>query len=363
MIIGCSKVGNDPVELTPDLDADRKKMLVHTADQIVKPAYQAFSVKLDAMIASSNAFAANPSTTTLSDFRATWVTAYTEWQKVELFDFGPAAKYAIRNYINIYPTNIVGISKFINDPSQSLEVTGTYDKQGFPALDYLLNGVGDTDEEIVAYYKVPTEGAKRLVYIARINDHIKSLTSKVVSEWNGTYYQTFTTKTGVDIGSPMGEMINGYILHFERFIRSGKVGIPSGSMLNGIVASDKVEAFYKKDISKVLAQTALQGVADFFNGKSLSNGNNGASLKSYLDGIDAKDSSTGTKLSENINNQFKVSQDKLQQMDNNFVNQITTNNTAMQEAYKAMQLSVRMLKVDMTSAMSITITYTDNDGD
>jgi hypothetical protein len=35
----------------------------------------------------------------------------------------------------------------------------------------------------------------------------------------------------------------------------------------------------------------------------------------------------------------------------------------MADTYAAMQKLVRMLKVDMTSAMSITITYTDNDGD
>ncbi|WP_449437648.1 hypothetical protein [Pedobacter steynii] len=40
-----------------------------------------------------------------------------------------------------------------------------------------------------------------------------------------------------------------------------------------------------------------------------------------------------------------------------------TNNQKMIDVYTEMQKSVRMLKVDMTSAMSITITYTDNDGD
>ena len=35
----------------------------------------------------------------------------------------------------------------------------------------------------------------------------------------------------------------------------------------------------------------------------------------------------------------------------------------MVDVYTNMQTQVRYLKVDMTSAMSITITYTDNDGD
>jgi hypothetical protein len=43
--------------------------------------------------------------------------------------------------------------------------------------------------------------------------------------------------------------------------------------------------------------------------------------------------------------------------------QVQTNNQLMIDTYTEMQKIIRMLKVDMTSAMSITITYTDNDGD
>ncbi len=46
-----------------------------------------------------------------------------------------------------------------------------------------------------------------------------------------------------------------------------------------------------------------------------------------------------------------------------FIEEVQTNNQAMKDVYTEMQKAVRLLKVDMTSAMSITITYTDNDGD
>ena len=86
-------------------------------------------------------------------------------------------------------------------------------------------------------------------------------------------------------------------------------------------------------------------------------------LKSYLDGLDAKDASSGTLLSTIINNQFSTINDKVDQLSPDFYNQIQTNNQAMVDVYTSMQTQVRYLKVDMTSAMSITITYTDNDGD
>ena len=42
---------------------------------------------------------------------------------------------------------------------------------------------------------------------------------------------------------------------------------------------------------------------------------------------------------------------------------IQTRNTAATQAFAEMQKAVRLLKVDMTSAMSVTVTYVDNDGD
>ena len=47
----------------------------------------------------------------------------------------------------------------------------------------------------------------------------------------------------------------------------------------------------------------------------------------------------------------------------NFYDEVQNSNQKMIDAYGALQLVVGFLKVDMTSAMSITITYTDNDGD
>jgi hypothetical protein len=64
-----------------------------------------------------------------------------------------------------------------------------------------------------------------------------------------------------------------------------------------------------------------------------------------------------------INNQFTAITQQLATLKPNLYNEVQTNNAAMVETYTQMQKITRMLKVDMTTAMSITITYTDNDGD
>ncbi|MEJ0055823.1 MAG: hypothetical protein WDN75_09345 [Bacteroidota bacterium] len=64
-----------------------------------------------------------------------------------------------------------------------------------------------------------------------------------------------------------------------------------------------------------------------------------------------------------INTQFAAAASKLEVLPANLFQAVQSNNQVMIDVYNEMQKAVRMLKVDMTSAISITITYTDNDGD
>lgn len=360
--MSCGGSNNEPSPA--DNGKDRQEILTHWVDNIVVPSYDKFKVTFDVMKSKADAFTQNASLSTLTEFRVAWVEAYLEWQKVELFEFGPADQYTLRNFFNIYPTDVSGIATNINDPSVNLDLPASYARQGFPALDYLINGVGADDAQIISYYTTASEGAKRLAYVTRIVNRMNTLLTNVISGWP-TYRETFISKTGLDVVSSFGLVVNSYVLHYERYIRSGKIGIPSGSTVatGGTVNPDKVEAYYKKDISLGLAKNAHTAAMDFFNGKNVNTGAEGPSLKSYLDALDAKDTTTGTMLSEIINDQFIVISGHLNGLSPDLSQQVQSNNQPVVDTYTAMQKLVRIIKVDMTSAMSVTITYTDNDGD
>jgi predicted lipoprotein len=362
LLWACGGNGNDPSPT--DNGKDRQVILTHWVDNIIVPSYSNFKVKFDAMKVKAEAFTSSPSETTLIEFRSTWVEAYLEWQKVELFEFGPADQYTLRNFFNIYPAEIAGIVSNINDPAVNLDLPSSYARQGFPALDYLINGVGQDDSQILSFYTTGPDAAKRIAYVKRLTDRMNTLITNVISSWP-TYRESFVSKTGVDIGSSFGAVVNAYVLYYERYIRSGKIGIPSGSTVatSGPVNPDKVEAYYKKDISLSLAKNAHNAALDFFNGKNVSTGGEGPSFKSYLDALGAKDASTGTMLSAIINDQFTVISNHLNTLSEDLSQLVQSNNQPVVDTYTAMQKLVRIIKVDMTSAMSITITYTDNDGD
>ena len=90
----------------------------------------------------------------------------------------------------------------------------------------------------------------------------------------------------------------------------------------------------------------------------------GPSLFSYLNALDAKDATTSVLISKEITTQFDVVKTKLDALTGeDLSNEVSTQNANMIAVYNQMQIATRMLKVDMCSALSITITYTDNDGD
>ena len=348
-----------PYPIAPN--TDRAAVLKQMADEIVIPGYANFKVKLDAMTSKAEQFVASPDTIALKDFRQSWVEAYLEWQKVEAFNFGPADMFATKMFFNIYPTSVSAINANIASGTANIEVSGSFAAQGFPALDYLLNGLAGSNDSIVGYYTSASDAPQRKAYLQKLTAQMQLKFNQVNNEWL-SYRDKFVASTGLTASSSLSLVVNGYVSHFEKYIRAGKFGIPAGALTN-IKSPEKVEAFYQKDISQQLAKTAIQASIDFFNGKSVKTGIEGASLKNYLDGIGAKDSQTGNGLATTINAQLITAITLVRALDANFYNVMSTDNQKMLDVYSALQAVVRLLKVDMTSAMSITITYTDNDGD
>ncbi|MEJ0055822.1 MAG: imelysin family protein [Bacteroidota bacterium] len=133
-----------------------------------------------------------------------------------------------------------------------MDVPASYPTQGFPALDYLINGLGTTDAAIVAFYTTDASAAKRIGYLKLIVAKMNTVFNAVNTEWNSTYRNTFVDKSSTDAGSSLSLMVNGYILNYERYIRSGKFGIPSGAMTNS--GGTKFRTGWKHIIKKIYPQ-------------------------------------------------------------------------------------------------------------
>lgn len=218
-IYACSKKkGAEPGEEKPGID--RKALLAYLADDIIIPSYTGFKAKFDLMLTKADAFSTTPTPTTLTALRTAWVDAYVEWQKVELIDVGPANTQVIRSFFNVYPTNVANINTGIASGTANFDLPATFAQQGFPALDYLINGLADNDNAIVAFYTTAADAAKRIAYLKKITAKMSSTFTQVYTPWtSGGYRDEFISKSGTDASSSMAVMVNGYVLNYERYIR------------------------------------------------------------------------------------------------------------------------------------------------
>ncbi|HNP67492.1 MAG TPA: imelysin family protein [Aequorivita sp.] len=357
-ITACSSDNDGPTETNDNFD--RGAMLANWADNIIIPAYTSFNSKVVEMEAATAAFNAAPTVENLQSLRAAWKVAYVSFQNVSMFEVGKAEDIRFRNRLNVYPTKVAQIEDFIASGNYDFDLPSTIDKQGFPAMDYMLNGLAENDAEIVTFYTTNSNAVGYKNYLSTLSQTIKSLSNEVLTSWTGGYRDTFVANTSSSASGAVDKLTNDYIFYFEKALRAGKVGIPAGIFSNGTLPQN-VEAFYKKDISKELLLEAIDASVDFFNGKSFNGTSNGESFKTYLDYLNTI--KNGENLSALINDQFTVAKNKANELNANFVEQIETDNSKMLASYDELQRLVVLFKVDMVQAFDVTIDYVDADGD
>ena len=81
----------------------------------------------------------------------------------------------------------------------------------------------------------------------------------------------------------------------------------------------------------------------------------------YLSFVNAQKS--GQNLHTVIDNQFSAIKIELDNINDPLSNEVTVNTSGVNAVYQKMQQMVGYLKVDMTNALEVLITYQDSDGD
>lgn len=338
---------------------DRKVLLENIADNIIIPAYQDLNVKLLDLKASTAQFTTTPNQANLETTRTAFFEAYKTWQYVEMFDVGKAQDLLYGFQMNIYPTNITDIQNNINAGSYDLTSVNNNDAVGFPAVEYLLYEVRATDSEIVSSYAT-MQSAGQKKYLNDLVTQMQALTSTILEDWTGSYRNTFVNSTDNTATSAVNLLANDFIFYYEKKLRANKIGIPAG-VFSTTPLPNLVESRYNPTKSKELAQIAVQATIDFFNGKAYQGTTVGPSFASYVSFL--RTNSGSSDLTTAINNQLRTAQEQLATLNNNFIEQINTDNTKMTLTYDALQRVVVLIKVDMLQTLNINVDFIDADGD
>lgn len=359
--VACSEDDSNTDDAENPNAFDRSLMLINWADNIIIPSYENFAVESDALKEASYAFLAERSMENLTTLREEWEDAYISWQNVEMYNIGPAQDVVMRSFINTYPTNTSNITSFIENQNYNLLDPNLNDEQGFPALDYLLFGIADSDNELLNLYDNAPDAENHRQYLEDVVNRINSLANEVLEEWQTDYRDVFVENSGSSANSSTNRMANVFMEFYEVRLRNGKIGFPAGVYSGGDPQPTRVEAFYNKDLSGRLCLEALGAHQDFFNGNAVDVETSAESFEDYLDFLNTN--KEGESLSDLINEQYQISESTINALDSNFFEQINTDNTNMLQAFESLQDNVVYLKSDMFSALSIALEFDSGDGD
>ncbi|MAZ72523.1 MAG: peptidase M75 superfamily protein [Flavobacteriaceae bacterium] len=358
-LYACSKSDDINPEENQD-NFDRAEMLVNWADNIIVPSYNDFNLTTVNLISFTAAFNETTTQENLEMLRTVYKEAYLSFQNVALFEIGPAETVRFYDRLNTYPTNISEIEGLIAAGATDLSLPSTNDAQGFPAIDYMLYGVGENDVEILEFYTTHPNAEKNKAFLMALVSNINGLISNVSENWTAGYRDDFVNNNGSSAAASVDKLTNDFVFYYEKHLRAGKIGIPAGIFSNNPLPNT-VEALYAKDFSKALALEALNATERFFKGQSFNTSETGPSYAGYLNFLNTI--KNGEDLSSIITAQFSIAKNQLNTLDTNFINQINTNNSAMLQTYDELQRNVILLKVDMMQALSINVDYVDADGD
>ena len=356
LVQSCKKSGSGDKQ--PGDSFDRKGLLTNVSTNIILPAYTSFQASASALNDAVVAFNASPDAAKLTALQTAYIAAYKQWQSTSEFDFGPANQANFRVNINTYPADIAQITANIDAGTYDPQLLANLAAKGLPALDYLLFGLGADNNAILVQFTTDSKAGNRKTYLASLAAEIKTLSTKVLSDWNGGYKATFLTATGTDVGSSLGQVVNQLVYDYE-ILKNFEIGIPAGVQSMGTTLPQKVQAYNAK-ISLQLTLLHLQAVENLYLGKSAQG--DGLGLDDYLVQVNAK-YSDGKPLNDVIKAQFAIATAKLQALTDPLSDNIKTNPAAVTAAYTELQKLTVLLKTDMTSSLGILITFGDNDGD
>ena len=379
IIQSCKKSGcTDPDALNYNIDAqkddngclyedyDKLSLLTNLADNYIIPSLDAYKSRIITLNIHVDSFIENPSISNLTLLRTNWEEALLSWQDVGFLDFGPSEYILLRKQTNTFPIDTTELNNFITIADWNLEYTSSYDSKGLQALDYLLFKPGHTESELITYFQNNTNAKNYLKALAEdLNQNISYVTNQWVSyreDFINDFEVTQSNFSTNSQGSSISNIINALCLHYEFYVRRGKVGLPLG-VFNGfsqLELPELVECYYSGKSTQNLVRS-INSLRKYVTGSSYLNNDNGLGLDDYMDFVNAEQNSQ--QLSTVIDNQFLIILDELNNINGPLSEEIINNKSQITQTYQELQQLVPYIKVDMTSALGVLITYQDNDGD
>jgi predicted lipoprotein len=340
---GDSKSGTGPS--TESTFADSTFLRQMAAHRIV-PGYERYNQSL-VDLEKALTWTGAPDSSQLEAGRQAYLQANLAWQNVTPFEFGPAMDALLSVHTNLFPVDTAKIESNIASQIKDLNSYQFYMSKGLGTLDYLLFGSGALDS---------LQKSQRRDYALVLVQDLRKQLSPVLSAWQGEFGAQFPKQLGTAMDGSMSRLFNQFSFEFEA-IRRFKLGYPLGILSLTPAKPQDAEARWS-GYSDTLLAASIGAVRSLYFGKTGDSAYMGFSDKVKALGKNTLDSTIRQQWSQI---DAKLADYRAKKLP---IHQIVVQDPASAKAvFDAMQGLIAYHKVDLASALSLTINYQDNDGD
>jgi predicted lipoprotein len=340
-------------------DDPRPRVLAHVAHAVAEPAFAAFRAAADDAAASAAALCDAPTDATLGAAREAWHAERDAWSRLLPFSYGPIADQMQQGPLDFWPARPDTIETAITDAADAVDQAyidgkGTSAK-GMPALEYLL--FGPDPASVLASLTDPSTGARRCAYAEALAADIAARAAALEAAWSPGFADTLaragagselypTSQAGLDA------VVNGSIEALAVMVKS-KLDTPLGNLTGAAVDPELLESRFAASSVREL-QRSLDGVWSVYHG---------ADLQGPAEGISSLVQAVDPGLDERVRMQHARAVDTMAAIPDPIADALTTDRGAVQLARDELDTLRRMLKLDVASALGVTLSLSDNDGD
>ncbi|MGD8859285.1 MAG: imelysin family protein [Myxococcales bacterium] len=354
-MLGACDDGGDPRDL-------RGEVIASLAQDLVVVRYAEVRARTRELSAAAAALCAAPDAGGLEATRDAWWHAREPWQRTEIVKFGPVEEYPERlgPKMDTWPIDADGIEGLV---SGTLELDqAAFDGagaklRGYHVVEHLLWSSGDDVEEVVDALQQPQ---RHCDYLKGAAGDLAENAGRLLQAWQRDWQARLSHPEQADAGGMyattqdvIDEWVNRMVFTVEN-VREMKLGEPLGDAAGG---EPQLEALESAPSGRSLqdARDALRGVADVWDGASGSDA--GAERRGIRALVHDAD------LVAHIDASISQAQDALRSVPeplSEAIVQAPQEVIAAQDALRELQV---LLQVELSQALSVTITFNDNDGD
>lgn len=335
----------------------RRTLLERWSTELIIPLYVDFEQRSEDLSGAVDALCAAPSDTTLTAARTAWESAREPFKRAEVFAFGPYSRpeFRIGPKIDSWPARPEEAEEWIAgtnpvDPATLAEL-GVWHK-GLPVLEYFLySPEGSAQAQL--------QNARRCEYLRSTATELVNRAREIHLAWapEGSDFANQLSGAGRtstawrSLRDAFGEMVNRMGFTIEN-VRRDKLGRPLGDMTGGTVLPDETESrFSGRAVRDILDN--LTGIEMLFFGDATRG----------LPGV----SSYAIERGRNFDEQFRAALDSarasLQAVDVPLGEAVSTEADRVREASARLSELQTLIQTDLISALGLSLSFNDNDGD